>query len=398
MTGSVFISYAGERPKVAVLATALRRHGMRPWRDADSLPLGARTRTEIEAELADCRAAMIWLTRDTLASDYVTRVELPAIFSEQDRRRLAIIPIFVDWPPGHDANGAVRAATGREIGDNNGHHVDTVAPFEDEAAQIAGAYARSVLREEAQRVPSRRPVIRCATRTNAAAGQAEADLDLDWTTEYPSSGGLPDADTAARLRQALIRVGDELINAVGEGNLDLYARCHLHVGVALGHAFRRPTGVLPRLDVGGEWWPCRALNADHGVLPLHRVISNGPVGATRASVELSVTQDVGPGVDLTVASSGTTYRTRTALWPTAGPGQTVLADPIMANAWADQTAEAIRDASRQPGVSDIDLYIAAPLQLAVFLGWRLNAVGRVHIHHWVGNAGPYELVWSLPPS
>jgi hypothetical protein len=75
-----------------------------------------------------------------------------------------------------------------------------------------------------------------------------------------------------------------------------------------------------------------------------------------------------------------------------------VADSISANGWAGQTAEAIRTASRQPGVADVDLYIAAPLQVAVFLGWRLNAVGRVHIHHWVGNAGPYQRVWTLPPT
>ena len=121
------------------------------------------------------------------------------------------------------------------------------------------------------------------------------------------------------------------------------------------------------------------LGPEESINPLTVINSHGPVGSTLASVEVSITQDVGPGVDITVAATGTTYRTRTSLQPASGPGQTVVADSISANGWAGQTAEAIRTASRQPGVTDVDLYIAAPLQVAVFLGWRLNAVGRVHI-------------------
>lgn len=369
---------------------------MRPWRDADALPMGARTRAEIEAELGECRAAMIWLTQQTLSSDYVTRIELPAVFAEHDRRGLEIIPVFVDWEPGDEASDAVRSAVGREIGDHNGHNVDRSAPFEAECDVIAGAYARAVLgRRSADTEPR---VIRCATRTNAATGLATADVNFDWTTEYPSSGALPDVATEESLRGALARVADEVLGVVQGTGIDLHAKCHLHLGIALGHAFRRTTGVAPQLHVDSAVWPCEALGPDVDVEPLAAIGGHGPASAGRASVEVSVTQDVGPGVDQTISGAGTIYRTRTSLRPLPGPGQVVVTDPVLANAWAEQIAEAIRAASRQPGVADVDLYIAAPLQLTVLLGWRLNAVGRLHIHHWVGNAGPYERVWTLPAS
>src|SRR4051812_5695518 len=99
---STFISYSGDHGPITAVATALRHHGLRPWRDADDLPLGARTRDQILKELAECRAAMIWLSRATLDSEYVKRIELPAIFEEHDRRGLIVIPIFVDWGPGAD--------------------------------------------------------------------------------------------------------------------------------------------------------------------------------------------------------------------------------------------------------------------------------------------------------
>src|SRR4051794_17110902 len=117
---SVFVSYSGDYEAIKAVTAGLRQHGLRPWRDADNLPLGSRTRDQILGELAGCRAAMVWLSRTTLDSDYVKHIELPAIFQQHEERGLIIIPIFVDWSPGAYASDAVRAATGREIGDMNG--------------------------------------------------------------------------------------------------------------------------------------------------------------------------------------------------------------------------------------------------------------------------------------
>lgn len=398
MTGSVFISYSDDHLRIEALATALRRYGMRTWRDVEALPLGIRTRSEIETELAVCKASIIWLTHETLASEYVRLVELPTIFAEHDRRGLIIIPIFVDWSPGGDASAAVRAAVGREISDHNGHHFDCKKPIADEMNLIARRFARSSLQECVQSDPSHRPIIRCVTRTDAATGLSTADINLNWIAEYPSSGELPDAPVESNLQRALSQVGDELIGAFGAGSLDVHARCHLHLAVALGHTFRKPTGMLPRLLVDNEWWGCETLSVGQEFTPLRQTTSHGPIEASRAAVELSITQDVRPGVDSTIMAQGTLYRSRTVLQPVSGPGQMAVTDPIVANAWADQTAEVIRSAGREPGITDVDLFVAAPIQFALFLGWRLNAAGRVHIHHWVGNTGPYRRVWSLPPS
>jgi hypothetical protein len=393
MTKSVFLSYSGD-DRVALLAAALRWHGMRPWRDGDSLALGVPTRAEIVAALADCRAAMVWLTETTLNSDYVTRVELPAIFEEHDQRGLDIIPIFVDWRP-DDASVVVRGVVGREIGDHNGAVIDTAALIENEVMRIAGGYAQSALISASKSTSSWRPTVRCATRSNAAEGADIADLDLDWTREYPSDGRLPNLETRERLRQALSRVSDELIGVAGPGVLDLYIRCHLHLGLALGHAFRRTTGLRPRVFADGQWWSCEVIDSLPGQGLTESVI-HGPATATVASVELSITQDVRPGVNQTVSHSGVPYYTRSQMQPAVGTGQSALTDPGTSNIWADQAAEAIRTAGRPPGITAVDLFLAAPLQFAVALGWRLNAVGPVRIFHWVGNAGPYTEAWTLP--
>ena len=83
--------------------------------------------------------------------------------------------------------------------------------------------------------------------------------------------------------------------------------------------------------------------------------------------------------------------------PVIGPDQqAVNADNV--NAWAEQAAEAVRALRALPGVETVDVFLAVPIGFAVALGWRLNAVGGVHLFHPAGNAGQYEAVWMLPIS
>lgn len=68
------------------------------------------------------------------------------------------------------------------------------------------------------------------------------------------------------------------------------------------------------------------------------------------------------------------------------------------NAWAEQAAEAIRSLKSLPGVEAVDVFPAASIGFAVALGWRLDAIGGVHLFHPVDNSGPYDLVWTIPGS
>lgn len=397
MTGSVFISYSKDPEAVATLTTSLRRHGLRPWHYAESLLIGAPTREDIESELAKCRAAILWLSKGSLASDYVTKVELPAVFRHQVERGLRILPVFVDWPFGEEAEEAVRAACGHEIGNHNGFKWDRDLPAPPQARAIAALYARTLVADLASE-ESWRPSIRCVTRTNAASGLDSASVNLDWVPEYPSDGSLPADEVALDLSRALQALGDAVLGSGRPGPLDVYARCHLHVGVALGHAFRRTTGMNPRLNVAGDWWSVEATAAEGSILDLARTDTSGPVTATSVSIEVSITQDVRPGVTQTIANTGAPYRRRTHLRPVKGPGQQSLDTQLQMNAWAEQVAEAVRTTTQEPGIVEVDLYLACPLQMAIAIGWRLNAAGVVRLHQWVGNTGPYQWVWTLPTS
>ena len=311
--------------------------------------LGARTRDEIIRELDQCRAAIVWLSRATLTSDYVKTIELPTIFEQQERRGLDLIPVFVDYAPGDEANAAVREIVGREIGDHNGYQLDHDEPFEDEAERIARCYTSAALRQLAGSLPPARPLLRCATRTDAAPGRDEAHVNLDWRVEYPSDGSLPDSDTVDRLQSALARVADETIVAFGAGEIDLALRCHLHLGIAIGHAFRRPSGMVPRLSVDDQEWAAAMLPTNAAPAMERHDGAAGPAGSTRASVEVSLSQNVGPGVDKTVASTGTAYAARIKFAPSTGPAQTSLPDSTTANVWPNRPPTPLPNSEIAPG-------------------------------------------------
>lgn len=389
---TIFVSYSGDHARVRDLVMTLRRHGVRTWRDEDNLNSGAMTRDAIASELARCSAAMLWLGGGTLTSDYVKNIEIPLIYENNGSRGLRIIPLFVD---GDAKSGidAVRMATGREIGDHNGHvrGSDEIHSF---AARVASAEVRAQLADG--RGDVRRPALRCVTRSDAAGGREFADLNFNWIREYPSDGELPVEGTVEALRQALHRSMQHVISSFGPGAVDLYLSCHLHIGVALGYELRRVTGAVPRVAVGDDWWQCQAV-ATSTDIALSAHTSVGQPSATRTAVEIALSRDTTALVSSFVRASNAKYRERTHLSPDEGPDQHAVTRENV-NAWADQCADVIRRARSQPGVDSVDVFVAAPIGLAVALGWRLNAVGDVRLFHPEGNAGPYRHVWTLQPS
>lgn len=386
-----FVSYSSDH-RVTDLVATLRRFGLAAWRDQESLGSGEATRGEIQAELARCDAAMLWLGGETLRSDYVCRVELPLIVAAHQQRGMRIVPLFVDVGARAGID-AVRAATGLEIGDHNGHVMGDGEDLPVFLERVAEAEVRTHLRARAD---GRRPAVRMVTRSDVAGGRDDADLNFDWIREYPSDGRLPDADTTTALERALHQSVQELLGAFGAGAVDLYLSCHLHLGVAVGFELRRVTGAVPRVAMGGDWWSCTSA-AGESVPPLVEMVAPGSVDGTRSAVELDLSRDVGTTVSTHVATTGVRYRERTRLLPEAGPGQEAVT-PGALKVWAERAAEAIRRARSQPGVEGIDLFLAAPVGFAVALGWRLNAVRDVRIFHPENNAGSYRHVWTLPPS
>ncbi|HKY14069.1 MAG TPA: SAVED domain-containing protein [Microthrixaceae bacterium] len=391
---TTFISYSGDLDRVGSLVQVMRRHGLRTWRDRDRLGQGSPTQADIESALRSCDAAMVWLGGNTMSSDFVRNIELPLIFEHHRERRLRIVPLFVDVDVDEGVE-QVRSASGEEVGSHNGYRWDTDRTDDDNFGAITAAEVAAVLATRA--TPRHRPVVRLVTRSDGAGGREDADLNFDWVAEYPGNGELPTDSVVESLREGLHTSGLALISSFGTGSVDLYLRCHLHLAVALGFEFRRTTGLQPRVELDGHWFDVAMVEPVASAEQLVTHSDDGPAGSSRVAVELAVSRDVRPIVNTHVASAGMGYRRRILIRPPAGPDQQAVNGENF-NAWAEQAANAIRDARSLPGVIDVDVFLASPVAFAVALGWRLNAVGGVHLFHPMGNAGPYAPVWDLPPS
>jgi SMODS-associated and fused to various effectors sensor domain/TIR domain len=390
---TAFISYSGDHDRIRKLVQAMRRHGRNTWRDEDSLGTGTRTEDQIRHELSHCDAAMIWIGGNTLASSFVTRIEIPLIFENARDRGMRIVPLFVDVDV-QEGIDAVRRATGDEIGGHNGHRFRGAVLFAEDLAHVANAEVGAHLDLRATRGPMR-PALRLVTRSDGAPARDTADVNFNWIAEYPADGQLPDIATIHELEEALHASVAHVLRAFGTGPVDLYLKCHLHLGIALGFELRRPTGAIPRVQTESGWWQCSAVPAPTDADALSRHVTNGPAASSCSALELSLTRDVSPMVNQYIVSTSTQYRERIRLTPHEGPSQLAVTEDNM-NAWAEQAAEELRLARQQ--VATVDVFIAAPIGYAVALGWRLNAIGGIRIFHPEGNAGPYRHVWTLPAS
>ena len=387
----VFISYSGDRIDRALLFRALRDHGLNPWRDVESQSLGDPTTEVIEDELATCSAAIVWINPTILTSAYVAKVELPAIIKAARKRGLRVVPVFDEMSP-EEASNAISSATGFELGDMNGHRVNPLLSPEANAAEIGQRLVRAHVHDAQKRGDP--PVVRLISYDNTADLREKAVLNFDWRHRL-ASGRLEPTDEAS-LRSALATAAEALKENYGPCEVVLAVKAHFALAVALGAAFAQPTGCRLRLHRPGEedWTTISAYPSTGGLLQQEEN-PKGPLSVRAASLEVSVSRDIEPGVNAYV-SAGTRYRHRLMLMPPEGPGRGAVDGAERAGAWAHQIGSVLTTLADRPDVDRIDLFLAVPVEIAVMVGWWANAVGRVDVMNWDDKIGPYRRMWSLP--
>lgn len=392
-----FISYRrSDEGEARALGQALRRAGVRPWRDLDDLPIGRPTEEEIRRAIqTECGGAVLWLSRAALESDFIMEIELPEIVRRATKGGFVVVPVFRDLPP-HQTADLLRKRTGLELGGYNGEVVRGDHDVPAALRRIAAAYVVSSVGPPGSGTGAARPIVRAVTRADTAGSLDAAVLDFDWRNAYTAPTHIPDPLTQLDLKDSLSSSVSTILAAYAQGDIRLDIKVHLSVGVALGYALRRPTGAIPIIFHEERDWPAIPGTPKCSEPALEEETEVGPVGADHLAVELSVSQNVRDGVDQLVAQRGEPFRARIRFSPLGGPSQGALVSPEQANAWAEQVVSRIVAVRGELHALSTSLFIAAPLPLAVLLGWRLNAVGSVVIHEWAGNVGPYIEAWSLP--
>ncbi len=384
-----FISYSGSRDERRLLVEALSEHGVTPWRDVESLTVGAGTTEFVLADLATCRAAIVWVDARLLASEYVATVELPAIAAARSGHGLLVIPVFDDMTPS-EGSDRLREATGFELGEQNGHVVQPGSDPTVTARAVAARVAEALIaRAYSENLPAS---MRLVTYDDTADMRDTAVLSVDWRHRF-SSGAIDEA-TRADLKEALATVAGLLKARYGPSTLQLAIKSHLPIAAAIGYAFAEPTGYTIRMPRGEEEF--HTIRRPDAVEPLVReAFPAGPIDARAAALGVAVSRDVDAGITARVRA-GDKYRERLTLKPPKGTARTAVQDANTCAAWAAQIGSTLTELSDRNDIDCIDLYLATPVELAVAIGWWANAVGPLRLMNWLGKTGPYEPLWSLP--
>jgi hypothetical protein len=319
----------------------------------------------------------------------VANVELPAIVKAWQQGNLRIVPVFDGMSP-EQASAEVSRRFGIEIGDINGHAVDSNLSPEDNAARIAARLARTHVQDARDRGAP--PITRLVSYDDTADLREQAVLNLDWRHRLAS--GLLDSSDEGRLRSALGTAAGALKEAYGASDITLAVKAHLPLAVALGHALSEPTGCTLRLHRDGMAWTTTRTPTGDTPLVLEEGLK-GPADAHVASLAVSISRAVDSGVDDHIRQ-GNRYRHRWVLTPRDGPGRDAVAGPQSANAWGQQIGVALTTLADRPDIHGTDLFMAAPVEVAVFVGWWANAVGEVNLMNWTDKTGPYRRMWTLP--
>jgi hypothetical protein len=387
---SVFISYSGDRADRKQLTTALRERGINPWRDMESIPLGESAALEIGEALRSASGAIVWINQYAVTSDYIRNIEAPAIRQQWSERGILVAPVIDGFPGIGDGLAAFRKWTGFNIADSNGQQIDPQLRPELEAARIANAYVDAHLRRCHQ--SGSPPIVRAVTREDTAKHRDDATLNFDW--RHRLSSGNASAEDLRDLFDSMRRSLSSLLAHFGPTEVEVCAKVNLPIALAIGHCLRRTTGAMPIMHAYGERWvPDVNVNSD-----LLKELSHpaGDARTTTSALEVSISNDVSTAVLETLRRNDRTYRQHMALRPAAGPGQTALTSNSAANTWARQIRDRLEALASEPGVDSVDLFFAGPVELAVLIGWWLNAAGTIIAQEYDRSTGAYVRMWTTP--
>ncbi len=229
-----------------------------------------------------------------------------------------------------------------------------------------------------------------------SASYGKPTIEIDWTPHF---------DRAAR------RVGDphhwknvllpELsaaaarFRAMADGHfVDVKTKAPLTANLAVGATLSEAAGFVLKADQirGGkpQRWSTLAQPTD-----AHFVVSRQEgVPGPRLLVGIEVSAPIWPELAAFAASATPAFDAICSLSPTAGPGEFAVRHEGDAVALAQSAKRVIRQLRASMTAREVHLVLCCPAALALFIGHRLNAVGRVFSYERTIDGG-YSLALEL---
>jgi hypothetical protein len=222
-------------------------------------------------------------------------------------------------------------------------------------------------------------------------------LDVDWSREinppqFPSVGTWNDVLWAALsdIKNVVLRQGDKL-------RIQIYAGLQLPAAVAVGFAFNlriarvgvwaRQTGIS---DFRQKFW-LSDVDAQTNSIATNWIVNPGN-GDSTVVVEASFGFDIGLAVRTYLYETGNGQASWVQLKMTNAGHTSASLDQERSVGFANHIAKVIRECNER-GIFEIHLFLRTPSALAVLIGQRLHACGRIHLY-WFDNP-TYKFAFTL---
>jgi SMODS-associated and fused to various effectors sensor domain/TIR domain len=368
-----FLSYSrANLPQTKVLCEALLAHGIDVWQDISNLGQGF-TEVSIRSAISSGTDGMILIvTPESVASDFVTQVEL----AEADARirrdtGYFLIPIFL--MPIEEASSALGGCLTVPVSNFNGIKVES--PTSERELMDAGhrvaamIMARIALGEtDAHHVglSSKQKVI------------GNFSTHLNFLPHF--GGGLPKTSVWKERIVPAVASYKSCLASKNTRVLRMRAHCHISLACLIGYTFRRPTAF--RIEVEQNTGGTTAVWSSHekpGRSPLSIVELPGELGSRDIVVVLNlVADDIDPVLRFTQAN-GLKYRAAMTL---NSPRYPAVISAEEAAAIALELSESIKAAHARYKTERVHLFLAVPIGLSVLIGFNLNACGSVQCYEF----------------
>ena len=222
-------------------------------------------------------------------------------------------------------------------------------------------------------------------------------LDVDWQTRLSTSQFPTPEEWQRTLLPALTAVRNQILNQSDQARVHINCQLPLPAAFALGFLFNirvarigvwaRRTGTS---DFKRQFWSSDGYTTN--VIYEPKFMKQSEDNMRLAIVELTSYTQIHKSVECFAEMSGI----RADVWVRLGlseHGDSMIdIDESHAVAYANQVGQLLRFLNEQ-GVTDIHLFARVPSALAVLIGQRLHACGRVHLY-WFDNP-TYRFAFTL---
>ena len=393
-----FISYRRNPwgPEVLRLSAAFRRRGLRTIVDvSDPERLAGQAQYDELRRIIreDCDGLVLYTTGNLAESACIWKVEVPAALEALDHGDFHLLPLFRDVTPSgfraiepHGRRIAALAGVIARI-ERDAEEGPAIAAVHAEAASVI--LGGAVLRR-AQRRGQETMVLGVRTR-EAGVHAADADLLLDWTSDYPELLGGNRAPSSL-LVDALADTCRAL-GAAGTRAIRIEGPAHLSASLAVGHAFQRASGFQLEAAQRDVWWPADGERVAADVRIATQQLDPGATDLV-LTVALSRPEIIGD-VDATLGEIGGSIGGRIVVEPTGGAGREAIRSASHARGIVVAVTDALMKARAEWGTrGPTHIFMACPFAFAALLGHALNGFGRLALYEPNGK-GRYARVLEL---